>query len=76
MRRLLLFTILACLVVPCAAAAAPYTPPSGKVFHSGIGGYGPGSAQAFGQQSGKNPAIYQYFAFGEYGVGAPRARAY
>ena len=61
MRRLLLFTVVACLLAPCAATAAPYAPPSGKVFHSGIGGYGPGAAQAFGEQSGKTPAVYQYF---------------
>jgi hypothetical protein len=60
-RRSLLLTVVACLLAPSAAAASPYTPPAGKVFHSGIGGYGPGAAQAFGEQSGKRPAVYQYF---------------
>jgi len=60
-RRLLLLTLLVCLLTPSAAAADPYAPPPGKVFHSGIGGYDPGAAQAFGEQSGKRPAIYQYF---------------
>ena len=61
MRRVVLISVLACLLVPSGAAANPYAPPPGKVFHSGIGGYGPGAAQAFGEQSGKPPAIYQYF---------------
>lgn len=61
MRRVVLISVLACLLVPGGAAANPYAPPPGKVFHSGIGGYGPGAAQAFGEQSGKRPAIYQYF---------------
>ena len=61
MRRLLLLTALGCLFAPCAAAAATHSPPPGKVFHSGIGGYGPGAAQAFGFQSGKRPAVFQYF---------------
>jgi hypothetical protein len=31
------------------------------VLHSGIGGYGPGAVGAFTRQSGKHPAVYQYF---------------
>ena len=61
MRRVVLISVLACLLVPSGAAANPYAPPPGKVFHSGNGGYDPGAAQAFGEQSGKRPAIYQYF---------------
>ena len=61
MRRLLFLTLSLCLLAPGSAAAAPYAPPPGKVLHSGIGGYGPGAAQAFGAQSGKRPAVYQYF---------------
>ncbi len=43
------------------ASAAPYAPPPGKVLHSGVGGYGPGAVDAFARQSGKRPAVFQYF---------------
>jgi hypothetical protein len=44
-----------------AADAAVHGPARGKVFHSGLGGYGPGAVNAFTAQSGKHPAVYQYF---------------
>lgn len=49
------------LVVPASAHAATYAPPPGHVFNSGVGGYDPGSPEAFGRQAGKHPAVYQYF---------------
>jgi len=61
-RRLLLATLcLAAGVAPTTAVGAPYLPPSGKVFHSGLGGYGPGAVGDFTTQSGKHPAVFQYF---------------
>ena len=49
------------LLIPASAQAASYSPPPGRVFNSGIGGYGPGAVDAFGRQAGKHPAVYQYF---------------
>lgn len=60
MRALLLLVVLA-LALPAGASAATYGPSSGHVFNSGIGGYGPGSPDAFGRQAGKHPAVFQYF---------------
>ncbi len=51
----------ACALPAQSAVAAPYGPGKGKVWHSGIGGYGPGAVNAFARQSGKHPAVYQYF---------------
>jgi hypothetical protein len=55
--------LLACVApaLPSSAHAASYAPPPGRVFNSGIGGYGPGAPDAFGRQAGKHPAVYQYF---------------
>lgn len=53
--------LLCCLVLPAAAGAAAYTPGPGKVFHSGAGGYGPDAIADFTAQSGKHPAVFQYF---------------
>ncbi len=44
-----------------AAEAAVYGPPPGKVLHSGLGGYGPGAVSDFTRQSGRHPAVFQYF---------------
>jgi hypothetical protein len=60
LRTCLLLALLA-LVVPASAQAASYAPPKGRIFNSGIGGYGPGAVDAFGRQAGKHPAVYQYF---------------
>jgi len=55
------------LVAACFAALTPtagaavHGPPPGKVFHSGLGGYGTGAVGEFARQSGKHPAVYQYF---------------
>jgi hypothetical protein len=43
------------------AEAAVYGPSPGKVFHGGLGGYGPGAVADFTAQSGKHPAVFQYF---------------
>ncbi|MDQ4048012.1 MAG: hypothetical protein M3131_01320 [Actinomycetota bacterium] len=63
MRRslLLCLAVVGCLLVPGAAHGAAYAPPSGQVFHSGIGGYDAGAIDDFTAQSGKHPAIFQYF---------------
>jgi hypothetical protein len=53
--------LLVCLAAPATAAAEPYAPPTGKVFHSGIGGYGATAIADFARQSGKHPAVFQYF---------------
>ena len=59
--RILALALAALAVTAAPAAAAPYSPPAGKVFHSGLGGYGPGAVDDFARQSGKHPAVYQYF---------------
>ena len=61
MRRPLTLLALACAcALPAdAAVAAPHGPGKGRVWHSGIGGYGPGAVGAFARQSGKHPAVYQ-----------------
>ena len=43
------------------AGAAVYGPPPGTVFHGGLGGYGPGAVADFTRESGKHPAVFQYF---------------
>jgi hypothetical protein len=53
--------LLALAVLPGAAAAEPYTAPGNKVLWGGQGGYTPGSIGAFTQQSGKHPAVFNYF---------------
>lgn len=59
---LILAVLGACFLVLTAPAGADvYGPPPGKVFHSGLGGYGPGAVGDFTHQSGKHPAVYQYF---------------
>lgn len=63
MHRALLISacVFACLALPAAGHAAAYAPAPGQVFHSGIGGYGPGAVADFTVQSGKHPAVFQYF---------------
>jgi opacity protein-like surface antigen len=60
MRRFLTAAILA-LALPAAAAADPYAAPGNKVLWGGQGGYTAGSIGAFAQQSGKHPAVFNYF---------------
>ena len=55
--------LIACLVLlaPAAASADPYLAPGKKVLWGGQGGYKPGAIGAFEQQSGKHPAVFNYF---------------
>jgi hypothetical protein len=59
--RLRLALLAALLVFPATAAADPYLPPGNKVFWGGQGGYTPGSIGEFTRQSGKHPAVFNYF---------------
>jgi hypothetical protein len=57
-------TWLACLALlafPAAAGANPFTAPGGKVLWGGQGGYDARHIAAFEQQSGKHPAVFNYF---------------
>jgi hypothetical protein len=49
------------LAVPASAAAEPYTAPGNKVLWGGQGGYKPGAIGEFERQSGKHPAVFNYF---------------
>jgi hypothetical protein len=60
-RTLLLIAAALLAIAPGSASAAPYAPPPGEVLHSGVGGYGPSAVDAFARQSGKRPAVFQYF---------------
>jgi hypothetical protein len=60
-RRLLLASLLVLLALPAASGAEPYTAPGGKVLWGGQGGYSAGSIAEFGRQSGKHPAVFNYF---------------
>lgn len=59
--RAWLVVLLAVLALPAAAAADPYTAPGNKVLWGGQGGYKPGSIGEFERQSGKHPAVFNYF---------------
>jgi hypothetical protein len=61
--RLALITALAavCLAIPAAAHASPFLPPGNKVFWGGQGGYTAGHIADFERQSGKHPAVFNYF---------------
>src|SRR3954469_18917942 len=59
MRRLLPLLVL--LAFPASAGAAAYLPPAGGVFHGGTGGYDLGHIRQFGNLSGREPSVYQYF---------------
>ena len=52
---------LALLVLPAAAAAASFLPPGDKVYWGGQGGYSQAHIRDFGRQSGKHPAVFNYF---------------
>jgi hypothetical protein len=49
------------LLLPASAAANPYLAPGKKVLWGGQGGYTAGHIRAFEQQSGKHPAVFNYF---------------
>ena len=52
---------LALLAVPGAASAASFVPPAEKVYWGGQGGYSQAHIRDFAQQSGKHPAVFNYF---------------
>jgi hypothetical protein len=49
------------LVLPAAAGAASFLPPPKKVYWGGQGGYSQAHIRDFAQQSGKHPAVFNYF---------------
>jgi hypothetical protein len=49
------------LVMPAAAGADPFTAPGNKVLWGGQGGYSAASIADFTRQSGKHPAVFNYF---------------
>jgi hypothetical protein len=51
----------AALLLPMPAAAAPYTAPGSKVLWGGQGGYSAAHIRDFARQSGKHPAVFNYF---------------
>jgi hypothetical protein len=55
------YTLLAALALPAAAAAQPYTAPGGKVLWGGQGGYSAAHISDFARQSGRHPAVFNYF---------------
>jgi len=61
--RLALIALLAtvCLAVPASAHADAFLPPGNKIFWGGQGGYTAGHIADFGRQSGKHPAVFNYF---------------
>jgi hypothetical protein len=59
--------VLALALLPGAAIAGspmnapPYAPPGGKIYWGGQGGYSRAHIMDFEQQSGKHPAVFNYF---------------
>ena len=47
--------------LPASAGAASYLPPGKKVYWGGQGGYSRALIQDFERQSGKHPAVFNYF---------------
>ena len=61
MRLLALAALCCALTLPTAAHGEPYLPPPGKVFWGGQGGYSSYHIADFARQSGKHPAVFNYF---------------
>jgi hypothetical protein len=61
MRLRLALLALVLLAFPAAASAEPYLPPGNKVFWGGQGGYTAWHIGEFERQSGKHPAVFNYF---------------
>ena len=57
----LIVTVLVALALPVAAQAAAFLPPGNKVFWGGQGGYSASHIRDFANQSGKHPAVFNYF---------------
>jgi hypothetical protein len=49
------------LAAPAAAGAASFLPPGGQVYWGGQGGYSAAHIGDFEHQSGKHPAVFNYF---------------
>jgi hypothetical protein len=49
------------LAAPAAAGAASFVPPADQVYWGGQGGYSQAHIRDFAQQSGKHPAVFNYF---------------
>jgi hypothetical protein len=49
------------VAMPAAASAASFLPPAEKVYWGGQGGYSQAHIRDFAQQSGKHPAVFNYF---------------
>jgi hypothetical protein len=61
MRALALAALCCVMALPTAAHGAAYLPPANTVFWGGQGGYSAGHIADFARQSGKHPAVYNYF---------------
>jgi hypothetical protein len=57
----LALAMVALTVVPAAASATAFTAPKGKILWGGQGGYSAPDIRNFQVQSGKHPAIYNFF---------------
>jgi hypothetical protein len=53
--------VFALFVAPAAARAGSFLPPAGKVYWGGQGGYSAAHIGDFEHQSGKHPAVFNYF---------------
>jgi hypothetical protein len=60
-RALALAALCCSLALPAAARGTAYLPPAGNVFWGGQGGYTADHIADFAQQSGKHPAVFNYF---------------
>ena len=49
------------LAAPAAASAASFLPPADQVYWGGQGGYNEAHIRDFEEQSGKHPAVFNYF---------------
>jgi hypothetical protein len=56
-----LAAVLVLLAAPAAADAESFLPPEGKVYWGGQGGYSQAHIRDFAEQSGKHPAVFNYF---------------
>jgi hypothetical protein len=61
MRLLALAALICALALPASGRGASYLPPASKVFWGGQGGYSAGHIADFARQSGKHPAVFNYF---------------
>ena len=59
--RPLVISLFILLALPAGAAADPFTAPGNQVLWGGQGGYSAGSIADFTVQSGKHPAVFNYF---------------